>query len=100
METNEEIKKLIEDVVTITLVKLGKDGFPFCMIEAVKVKQLEERLTVLNNIITGGDKPNDGIVYQFSLIRQDVIRFGNGIWAMASVGLGLIIVAIWQIIAK
>jgi len=99
-------KQMIEDVVTITLAKLGKDGFPFCIAEATRINQIDTDQKKTAKIVTGNGNPEDGLVYQFA--RSETQRnadhtalqeLRSGIRAVMLIGLGLLATSIWNIIA-
>ena len=102
-----EIKLLIENTVSVTLARLGKDGFPFCLLENSRVTNVETQQAVLRKIVTGNGNPEDGLVAKHAVleVRQEtdhktIAEIRSGIWAVAVIGLGLFMTSLWQIISR
>jgi hypothetical protein len=98
-------KQMIEDVVTITLAKLGKDGFPFCVAEAARINQIDTDQKKTGKIVTGNGNPEDGLIYQFA--QSEIHRKADhetlkeiraGIWSVVLIGIGLIVTNVFQLI--
>lgn len=105
--TDAEVRKLVEDVVTVTLAKLGKDGFPFCMMETNHLLALEKKVETNTEILRGNGKPEDGLVYKFSASEVErkadhktLMEFRAGFWSVGLIGLGLLATSVWQIVVK
>jgi len=102
-----EIKLLIENTVSVTLARLGKDGFPFCLLEHSRVANVETQQAVLRKIVTGNGNPEEGLVSKHAVleVRQEtdhktIAEIRSGIWAVAVIGLGLFMTSLWQIISR
>lgn len=105
--TDTEIRKLVEDVVAITLAKLGRDGFPFCMAEADKLNALDKKLETTNRVLMGNGNPENGLVYQFAASEVErkadhkmLSEIRTGFWSVGLIGLGLLATSLWQIITQ
>lgn len=103
--SNTEIKLLIENTVSATLSKLGKDGFPFCLLEARELAELKSSQRIMSDILTGDGKPEDGLVYKFGIMtvekiadRKIIQSFQAGMWSLALIMLGLFATSLWKII--
>lgn len=68
--------------------------------ERTRIDDIEERLDKALLILVGNGSPEKGLATRFTLIERDVKRITSGLWSLGLIGAGLIVTAIWNIIAK
>ena len=94
--TYEHERQIIEEAIEAAL---NKRHFP-CDIQSEQLRKMQADITTLVLQMTGNGNPQAGVIYRFSLVEAKMKELVKERWLIVSVIVGLLIVAIWEMISK